>query len=357
LLDATQLKNKDAIDMIITRKNLDDAVDENILSAEQAENLHLYLKSLPSVGPSFDFTHVLYYLGGLVAIGAMTLFMNLGWESFGGWGIFFIALAYAGIGLKLTQIFQSKGYAVPAGICATFTVVLTPLGIYGLQQALGLWPDESTYQEYHRYIKWHWLYMEFGTLIVGAIVAWRYKYPFLIMPIAVTLWYMSMDIASMIAGGRADFELRSLVSMYFGLLIVLLAFWVDFRAKGKADYAFWLYIFGVMAFWGGMTAQDSDSEISKFIYFCINIFMIGAGVLIIRRVFVVFGAIGSCLYLGHLAFDLFKDSWLFPIALTAIGLLIIYLGVLWQKNEKVITGKTRNMLPIQVKDFLNSKGN
>ncbi len=96
--------------MKITRKNLDDAVDENILSAEQAETLHLYLKSLPSVGPSFDFTHVLYYLGGLVAIGAMTLFMNLGWESFGGWGIFFIYLAYAGTGLKLTQIFQAKGY-------------------------------------------------------------------------------------------------------------------------------------------------------------------------------------------------------------------------------------------------------
>ena len=116
-------------------------------------------------------------------------------------------------------------------------------------------------------------------------------------------------------------------------------------------------IFGVMAFWGGMTAQDSDSEISKSIYFCINIFMIGAGVVIIRRVFVVFGAIGSCLYLGHLAFDVFKDSWLFPIALTAIGLLIIYLGVLWQKNEKAITEKTRNMLPIQVKDFLDSKVN
>jgi hypothetical protein len=40
-------------------------------------------------------------MGGLIAIGAMTLFMNLGWESFGGWGIFFISLAYAGIGFKL----------------------------------------------------------------------------------------------------------------------------------------------------------------------------------------------------------------------------------------------------------------
>lgn len=356
-LDATQLTNKEASDMKITRKNLDSAVEENILSGEQAENLHRYLSSLPDVGPSFNFTHVLYYLGGSVAIGAMTLFMNLGWESFGGWGIFFTSLAYAGIGLKLTQVFQAKGYAIPAGICAAFAVTLTPLAIYGLQQALGIWPDESTYQQYHKYIKWHWLYMELGTLVVGSIVAFRYKYPFLTMPIAVTLLYMSMDIAAMIAGGKADFELRSLVSMYFGLLISLIAFWVDYRAKGKADYAFWLYLFGVIAFWVGLSGQDSDNEISKFIYFGINIFMIGIGVLIIRRVFVVFGAVGSCIYLGHLAFDVFENSWLFPIALAAIGLLIIYLGVLWQKNEKAITEKTRNFLPMKVKVFLDSKVN
>jgi hypothetical protein len=343
--------------MRITRKDLDDAVNKHILSAQQAENLDLYLQSLPSVGPSFNFTNVLYYLGGLLAIGAMTLFMNLGWESFGGWGIFFISLAYAAAGLKLTQLFESRGYAVPAGICATFAVTLTPLAIFGLQQALGLWPDASSYQEYHRYIKWQWIYMEFGTLIVGTIVAWRYKYPFLIMPIAVTLWYMSMDIALMIAGSSAHFELRALVSMYFGLLIILLAFWVDFRAKGKADFAFWLYLFGVMGFWCGMTAQYSDSEIAKFVYFCINIIMIGAGVLITRRVFVVFGALGCSFYLGHLAYDLFKDSWLFPIALTAIGLLIIYFGVLWQKNEKMISEKVRKILPAQVKDFLDSRGN
>ena len=31
--------------------------------------------------------HILYYLGGLIAIGAMTLFMTLGWERFGGGGL------------------------------------------------------------------------------------------------------------------------------------------------------------------------------------------------------------------------------------------------------------------------------
>lgn len=341
--------------MNISRKNLEDAVSENIISADQAERLHEYLSRLPSVGPTFNFTNVLYYLGGLIAIGAMTLFMNLGWESFGGWGIFFISLAYAGVGLKLAGLFQTKGHSVPAGICATFSVALTPLAIYGLQQALDLWPDESVYREYHKYIKWHWLYMEFGTLIAGLIAVWRYRYPFLVLPIALTLWYMSMDVAVMIMGDYYDFEFRGVVSMYFGILLILTAFWTDIRSQGSVDYAFWLYMFGVIAFWCGMTAQDSDGELSKFFYCCINLLMIGVGVVIVRRVFVVFGAIGTCLYFGHLAREVFEDSWLFPISLTAIGLLIIYLGVAWQKNEKTLTKKARSFLPEKLKVFLEAR--
>ena len=143
--------------------------------------------------------------------------------------------------------------------------------------------------------------------------------------------------------------------MYFGLLMTFAAFWADIRSEGRTDYAFWLYIFGVMAFWGGMTAQESDSELSKFVYFCVNLFMIGVGVVIVRRVFVVFGAIGSCLYLGHLAWEVFEDSWLFPITLTAIGLLIIYLGVVWQKNEKALAERARSLLPGKIKTFLETR--
>lgn len=341
--------------MKVTKKKLDLAVTEKIISQDQADKLFSFLRGLPSTGPSFDFTHILYYMGGLIAIGAMTLFMNLGWENFGGWGIFFISLGYAGTGFKLSKTFQRKGYAIPAGICATFVVALTPLAIYGIQQAMGWWPDNSVYHEYHRYIRWHWIYLELGTLAIGAIIVWIYRYPFLQMPIAVTLWYLSMDIAAMLAGGWPDFELRSLVSIYFGLTMTLFAFWVDFRSSKSGDYAFWLYLFGVMTFWGGMTSQHSTSELSKFVYCCINLLLIGAGVIIVRRVFVIFGTVGCTIYLGHLANKVFKDSWLFPITLTAIGLVIIYLGVLWQKNEKNITRKVRNYLPVQLRDFLENK--
>lgn len=341
--------------MKITRETLQSAIEEDIISSKQADDLIEHLRSHPKVGPTFDFTHVLYYLGGLIAIGAMTLFMNLGWESFGGIGIFAISLIYAAIGILLSNKFQSNGYAIPAGICATFVVALTPLAIYGIQQALGVWPDDTTYREYHRYIKWHWLYMELGTLAVGIVIAWKYKYPFLIMPIAVTLWYLTMDITAMLSGGDITWDLRKLVSMYSGLLIIGLAFWVDVRARNSADYAFWLYIFGVLAFWCGLSLQHSDSELSKFFYFFINLIMIGVGVLLVRRVFVIFGGLGACGYLGHLANNVFQDSWLFPIALTAIGLLVIYLGVLWQKNEATITKKARGVLPASFRELLESR--
>ncbi len=343
--------------MKLTKKNLEDAVDENIISFEQSEQLITFLKKQPNTEAKFNFTHVLYYLGGMIAIGAMTLFMNLGWESFGGLGIVFISLFYASVGLKLTNIFEAKGLAIPAGICGAFVIALTPLAVYGIQHALGIWPDESTYREYHRYIKWHWLYMELSTLVVGVIIAWKYKYPFLVMPIAITLWYLTMDIAVMTSGGDYNWELRKLVSMYTGLLMIALAFWVDVRTRNKLDYSFWIYLFGVIAFWGGMSLQYSDNELSKFIYFMINLVMISVGVLLVRRVFVIFGAIGCTGYIGHLAADIFKDSWLFPIFLSLLGLFIIYLGVLWQKNESTITEKTRAALPKALRELLESKHN
>ena len=155
--------------MNFTKKNLEDAVNENILSLEQSEKLIQFLNKQPNTAPKFDFTHVLYYIGGMIAIGAMTLFMNLGWESFGGLGIVFISLFYGSVGLKLTNIFKSKGLAIPAGICGTFVIALSPLAVYGVQHALGVWPEDSVYREYHRYIKWHWLYMELSTLAVGVM--------------------------------------------------------------------------------------------------------------------------------------------------------------------------------------------
>ncbi len=351
--------------MKVTRDELEEAVRNGIISQDQAERLYEFLdrttrkNRVPEPSSPFGFSTVLYYMGGLIAIGAMTLFMNLGWEMFGGWGILSLSLAYAGAGLYLALRFRDRGYDLPASMCAAFVIAITPLAIYGFQKAMGWWPDMVVYREYHHYIRWHWIYMEVGTLVVGAVVFYLFRYPFLLMPVAVTLWYMSLDVASGIAPGHADTMLRASVTMWFGLVILCAAIAIDlrvvFRSSRPADYAFWLYMSGLAAFWGGMMARFHHGEAERFLSLLINILLVAVGVVLVRRVFVVFGAVGCTFYLGHLAWSVFKDSLLFPFALTAVGLAIIYAGILWQRNERRAASRLRRLLPVRIRRLLDER--
>lgn len=353
--------------MQIHRGLLQQASDKGLISAQQVQPLWDFLRECEREQaherPGFRATHILYYLGGMIAIGAMSLFMNLGWERFGGWGLFAIALAYGVLGLALTEYLLSRRQLrIPAGITACLVVVLTPLLVYGLQLGLGLWADKGhlSYRDYHTRVDWRWLLMELATLASGAVLLWRYRLPFLVMPVAVTLWYMSMDLTPFVFQDQdQSWALRKLVSLWFGLLIVLLAFWVDVRSSRRdeqRDYAFWLYLFGVMAFWCGLSLQQSDSELSKFFYLCINLALIAVGAMLSRRVFAVFGGLGTAFYLGHLAHEVFRDSLLFPLVLTLIGLGLVGLGIVWQRHEARISARLRGWLPEAVRAVVERRG-
>ncbi|MCK7580074.1 MAG: hypothetical protein MZV65_33325 [Chromatiales bacterium] len=99
----------------------------------------------------------------------------------------------------------------------------------------------------------------------------------------------------------------------------------------------------------------SDSELNKFIYLCINLIMIVMGAMLSRRVFAVFGGLGAAGYLGHLAYDVFKDSMMFPFVLTIIGLGVIYLGIIWQRHEEMISSKLRELLPRPVRELIERR--
>jgi hypothetical protein len=333
------------------------AVREGILSAEQAEKLTAFLArdAQGDEAPRFGFVHVLYYLGGMIAIGAMSLFMTLAWGRLGGWGGFATALCYLAMFLGLTHWFARRKLKIPAGIMGALAVVVVPLAIFSLQAALGYWSASMPFRNYHVFIDGRWIMMELGTLAVAAVLLWRYRYPFMVMPVAVTLWYMSMDLVPYLFGNWMDWEIRKWVSLWFGVAFVLLAFWVDVRSRASQDYAFWLYLFGVITFWGGLSLMRSGSELGKVLYCAINVGMVLAGAVLGRRVFAVFGGLGVAGYLGYLARQVFQDSLLFPFAVTMIGLAVIGLGVLWQRREAKWSAKLRALLPRPLAELLQSR--
>jgi hypothetical protein len=227
---------------------------------------------------------------------------------------------------------------------------MTPLAIYGLERAIGVWPQgaPADFQSYHIWVKGSWILMEVGTVISGLIALRFIRFPFLTFPIAFSLWYMSMDLTPLLIG-KPEFTWRERlwVSLCFGLVILLVTYLIDRRTAD--DYAFWGYLFGLMAFWGGLSLMESGSEWKKFLYCLINVGLIILAVFLQRRVFVVFGACGVSGYLGHLSYNVFKDSFLFPMALSLLGLTVIYLGVQYQRHRERLEEAVLDMIPVSIR--------
>ena len=354
----------------ISQTDLDRAVNSGTLTAQQAAELWSAWSAaraqVPDGAPRFSITHVFYYLGGMIAIGAMTLFMNIGWERFGPWALLGIALAYGAGCILASRELAGRRLMLPAGILATLAIVLVPLATWSLQSALGLWPPGGAgehYRAFHTHIDWRWITLEFVTVIAAIIGLWRLRYPFMVMPMAVTLWYMSMDLARMIVfadrPGWNEWQYYRDFSMVFGLGMLAVAIWVDFRARKSfaqgRDFAFWLYLFGTLAFWSGLTLQNSSTELGKFVYLLINVGLVAFGAVLGRRVFAVFGGLGIAAYLGHLAHRVFQDSLLFPFALTLVGLGILAAGIWWQRNEGRLSASLRSRLPAGWRELLATR--
>lgn len=333
---------------------------------EAAQRLWDSAPAVPAVAPAapaspaplrparFGFTNTLYYFGGMLAISAMSLFMNLGWEQFGSWGLLFMALVYLFLCLQVADWLKRRQLNLPAGIFATLAVTLVPLAVWALQSGLGQWPPGGPvhYRSYHTLVDWRWLTLEFATLAAGVVLLWRYRLPFMVMPLAVTLWYMSMDVAHALMQQHGfSWQFARDVSLVFGLGTCGIAVWVDVRSRQartpewQQDYAYWLYQFGAIMFWCGLTLQRSASEWDKLVYALINAGMVLGGAAIGRRVFTVLGGLGVAGYLGYLSHRVFQDSALFPLALSLLGLGLVACGIWWQRHERALEAVLSAWLP------------
>src|SRR5215471_5675474 len=75
----------------------------------------------------------------------------------------------------------------------------------------------------------------------------------------------------------------------------------------------------------------------------------------VSRTSIVFGAIGVATVLGDLSWHMFRDSWLFPIALTLIGIAIIYVGIWWSRNGADLGNRLRSLLPADLRELIESR--
>jgi len=327
-------------------KDLARAVSAGVLNPGQDQALLEFLKRQPTTRASFQLAHVAFYFGALLIMGAMGWLLSEAWMRIGDSALLIISLLYIGGLTAAGLLMQRRGQVIPAGVLAAVAVSIVPLAVFAIERLTGFWPlddSQSNYHNYYTYVQGGWLLMEAATVVAGLLMLRLIPFPFIVMPIAGALWFMSMDLSEWVYGDAFNWDQRLTVSLWFGLGVLVVFLVIDGRTR--QDYAFWGYLAGLLAFWLGLSLMESDSELNKALYCLINLGLMGVAVLLRRPMFMVFGAMGVAAYLGYLSYEVFAESLLFPVVLTLIGLGVIGLGLQYQKHREGLSTRFRACVP------------
>ena len=329
--------------MSYSENDLRAAAGAGAIGPDELQRLLTYLQGRsPATGaPSakFDAAHLLWYAGALIVIGAMGLFSTVAFSQMGGRALTACALAYAAaFGFAGNHLWR-RDLRVPGGLLIAIAVSMAPLAVYGVQDEFGWWGrfgKPGAVHDFYIWIKGSWLFMEIATTVAGSLALRFYRVPFIVAIISVALWFMSMDLTPWIFHvSHFDWEMRRIVSIWFGLFILTVAWIVDYNSNSR-DFGFWLHLFGLLAFWGGISATEGATELGKAVYCLMNVGLLAIAVIIVRRAYAVFGALGITMYLGHLADVVFKNSLLFPFALSLIGVAVVAAGLAYHRKQRAI---------------------
>jgi hypothetical protein len=346
--------------MKVSRDQLLAAASASGIDTAEAERLWTALDAgRTAPGAPGNGAVVAYYFGGFIVIGAMTLFMTFGWELFGiGFLtitalIYMLAFGYAGLWMwnrgAITRI--------PGGILTTVAVFTAPLFVFGLEQWTHFWASgpPGAYSAYYQIVHGSWVPMELATIVLGLVALRFVRFPLITLPIAFSLWFLSMDSATFFYhktewGALATIQIQT-VSLIFGIVMLAIALAVDRRTK--EDFAFWLYLYGGLTFFAGLTMLwNGTIQWHMAIYALISLVVFAFSVAIVRRALTVFSILSLAWYIGYLAWDIFPNALIFPFVLTFIGLVIIALGLLFAKNEAKVRAAVRRAVPASILGLL-----
>lgn len=332
----------------IKKETLLNSVKKGIITEEQYQKI-LKLEEETKISEAkkkrgSKYIMTLYYFGALIIIFAFTYFLVTEWDKLPAWSILVIFLAFQGICFSTGIYVRNKlKFLVPGGLLITVAIAVTPFVIYSILRLFGIWPTHPrisgiSYDDYYSLVRLCWMYINIATLIVASIVFLWVRFSLIAFVIAIIAYFLSMNVLEVILG-IGYWEVREWVSLLYGALVIIIAKLLDKRTK--EDYSLWLFLIGGLIFTIAASSTWLKNELLALLYLGIHVSFIIMSIRWNRKSLLIYGALGIYIYLGHLAYKVFKGSPLFIIVLTLIGLLMILGTVIFQKNKDKIIAKIK----------------
>lgn len=338
--------------MKCSRDDLFWAASQNILSVDQAELLWSALEKRNQGATKFDLVNVLYYAGAVVVILAMGWFLANNWDKIGPQGIFAVSAIYSLLFYVSGRfLWKNPELKIPGGLLVTLCACMVPLMTYALIGMSGFWGTNEYHfiGSYRHLDSFWWIVVHASLALAAAIMLYFIRFPFLTAPLSFAIWAIATTAPGLLDFDSSDCRLQ--ISIYYGLIMLMVAYGIDLRRIRHRDFAFWLYLFGSFSLWTGMQFA-SKGQVTEFIFFLGYVAMMLFSVLLQRKALMVFGAFGVIAYIFHLSWHIFHNSPLFPMVLVVCGLSTITCGVIIQKYRDQLRSTIFGAIPPSWREFL-----
>ncbi len=262
---------------------------------------------------------VLVGLGVLLVIGAHAWWSTKGYEAMGIGIVLALTLLWQAGFLAAAEWAKGAGYGLIESGFAAIVAFYTPLTIYSIERLLGARFDHDDFADFYPWISGGWVFMELGAIVVAAVLMYRYRRPFLTLPLTLFTGFLLMDATVRIVGddGWDDEGAIKKVVLAGGIVLGLVAAALDYR--GWRRFAFWPHATSIWLVAWGLPLCTGAHTRSLFAVAALDLVV---GVWLARIVYLASGGI-----IGWIALSMSAHGAAFPFILMAGGLLFIVTAI------------------------------
>ena len=311
------------------------------------------LKQVPTV------VKVFYYIGGFIMLCAMVALMSDTVQHSTYAMILMLGTLYAGLFLGVGEFLWRKNEKLPAGILYFLFIAAIGLIVMDIEKMTGFFPHFSDMDKIPNYwdlCRFPVIVLSTLTIIANTVLQRFRNVSLLAVPTIFCSYAIYMTIIDFIYGYKNITDKIFFTSnMIFGAGVGIVGFIKDRLAK--ADYSKWMYFVGALGFF--MFAMLLLDELNigvwqdQLICFILSLIYIFIGLMIQRKQFSIIGILGVIEYIMYLEFDNIEhNTTLLTSVVLVTGLIILYAGVIYNKNVDKLRGFIESKLPGKIRKYL-----
>lgn len=358
----------DRLNQITCSALIDTAAERGVIDGEQREQLHRLALELAASAPNanavaqgtvapsgadvrearrdFNAITVAYSLGALLVLFALGWLLADRWSAFGPGGVLGVSALYAAAFAGVAMALRRRGFALAGGISAALAVAMTPVWGWAVLRLTGEWPDplawDNALARYEPYIASRVIIVELATIGIGLATLRRVRFFAVAAPIAVAFVGVMVHLGVALGDPRLSWYVGPYYQCVIACTAFAVAYAIDRRQPKGEDYALWFYLAGAVTLAFGYTQVWSSIGAWRHALPLVAASLVIAALYLRRRVLLLAGGVAAFGYLGYLAFDVFRKVIAMPVALAALGLLVIVTTVWMQRRfPKLVQQVTR----------------